>query len=103
MSDTPNIEYKSKVHPLVASMPAHLKDPANYEKIQRVIVENLAGAGHSHGEVVEWAGCAACQKRFAERGNVMKALGFRNPAQYLVWKQIHDQIRARIPLPKYNS
>lgn len=86
-----------KTHPLVLTMPAHLKDPANYEKIQRCILEALA-SGHSHGEVLEWAGCAACQQRFTERGDVLKKLGFASPAQYMVWKRIHETIKKRVPL-----
>ncbi len=47
-------------------LPAYLKDPANYEKVNKLIIETLASK-HSHGEVIDWAKCAACQRRFAER------------------------------------
>ena len=91
-----------KVNPLVKSMAPHLKDPANYEKIQRTILEALASK-HSHGEVMEWAACPSCQRRFHERGHVLKQLGFRSPAEYMVWKRIHEEIKTRFPLAKYNS
>jgi hypothetical protein len=103
MSDiTPETFKPPKPHPLIASLPPHLKDPANYEKVQRVILEALA-SGHSHGEIVEWAACGACQQRFMERGDVLKKLGFSSAAQYLAWKKVHEEIKARYPLAKYNS
>ena len=100
MSDKPVI--KPTVHPIVASLPPHLKDPANYEKIQRLLIESLAGKC-SHGEISEWAVCVDCQRRFAARSGVLKRLGFRNAKQYMAWKKIHETIKARVPFPKYNS
>lgn len=93
---------KAKLHPSIASLPAYLKDPKNYEKIQRIILDTLAGKC-SHGEVVEWAGCPKCQKRFAERGAVIKKLGFTSMAQYMIWQQIHREIKKRVHLAKYNE
>lgn len=83
-----------KPHPLVASMPPHLKDPKNYRKIQKYIVESLAGT-HSHGEVVDWAKCPSCQRRFRNRGDVLEKLGFKSPAQYMIWQKIHHEIKRR--------
>ena len=93
MTDPKNIVLAPKVNPLVAMLPEYLKDPANYEKVQRLIVETLA-SNHSHGEVIEWASCKGCQRRFSERGQVLKKLGFKNPGQYMVWKKIHERIRS---------
>ena len=99
---TPDIVFKSKVHPIVASFPKHLKAPKNYNKIQKFILETLASR-HSHGEIVDWAKCVACQRRFAERGHVLKKLGFKTPGHYMVWKKIHEEIKRRDPFPKYND
>lgn len=82
---------KSRVHPLVASMPPHLKDPANYKKIQKALLE--AGATtHSHGEVLEWASCFKCQKAQNNRLLMMKSLGFTSKAMYMTWRRIHNEI-----------
>lgn len=93
---------KAKLHPLVATMPPHLKDPKNFNKIRKLILETLAST-HSHGEVIEWAKCVGCQKRFAERGAVLRKLGFKSPAQYMVWKRIHTEIKKLDPLAKYDE
>lgn len=83
-------------------LPAYLKDPANYDKIQKVILESFAGK-HSHGEVLEWASCPDCQKRFTERAPMLKKLGFKNPAQYFAWKKTMETIQriyAKFPYMK---
>lgn len=94
MSDLPkDIVIAKPNNPIFLGMPEYLKDPANYEKIQKTIIESFAGK-HSHGEVVEWAACFACQKRFAERGHVIKKFGFRSPKQYMAWKKVMHQMRS---------
>ena len=89
---------------LLASLPRHLKDPANYEKIQRAIFE--AGASTcDHAEVIEWAGCVKCQRKQWDRKETMVRLGFQNGQQYLLWRRAHENIRSlrRDRLEKYNS
>jgi hypothetical protein len=76
---------------LIAQIPEHLKNPANYLKMQAAILETLATT-HSHGEVVDWAKCVACQKRFREHGEFIKKLGFRTPRHYFAWKKIMETI-----------
>lgn len=86
-----------KVHPMLASLPTYLKDPKNYEKVQRALLD--AGATkHSHGEIVEWAACVYCQQRQHDRKEMMYRLGFRSGAQYMAWKQVHEEIKKRNPL-----
>ena len=99
-----NIEIKPKLHPIVASLPKHLKDPANFEKIQKLVIKSLQGKC-SHAEVVEWAQCGDCQARFQQRRGLLKKLGFKNSAQYMAWKKIHTTISEmqKVKLPKYNS
>jgi hypothetical protein len=95
---------KGRINPALAVLPPFLKDPDNYEKIQRALLD--AGATkHSHGEVVDWAGCKECQGKQIDRLNMMKKLGFTSAAQYKAWQKIHEQIKdlKRMPLEKYNS
>lgn len=103
MSDiTPETFPKYTPHPLLASLPPHLKDPKNYEKIQRLLLD--AGATkHSHGEMVDWAGCNACQRKAWERKETMRKLGFESGTQYMMWKKVHETIKERFPLAKYND
>lgn len=97
-----DIVYAPKTARVFDGMPAYLKEPKNYQKIQKMVLETLAGKC-SHGEVVEWAACDKCQKRFAERGQIIKKLGFRSMAQYMAWQQVHQEIKTRMPLDKYNK
>lgn len=96
MTDTPDFSQLPRAIPnrFTKDLPLHLKDHANYEKIQKFILESFAGK-HSHGEVLDWASCADCQKRFQNRGHVLRDLGFKNPAQYMAWKKIHEEIKRR--------
>lgn len=80
-------------NPLLDTIPNYLKDPANYEKICKAILD--AGATpHSHSEVIQWAGCKTCQRKEWDRKEMMKRLGFQSGKQYLLWKKIHEQIRS---------
>lgn len=89
--DLPNI---LKPHPLLADIPDHLKDAKNYNKIQKAIIE--AGMSkHSHADVGTWAGCKACQKKQGDRLLMMKSLGFKSKAHYMVWQKIHREISQR--------
>lgn len=78
-------------HPLVQAMPAHLKDPANYKKIQKALLE-AGSTPHSHGEVLEWASCIKCQKAQNNRLLMMKAMGFTSKAMYMTFRKIHEEI-----------
>ena len=95
-SELPNIDFRSRLNLLLAGLPAHLKDPANFDKVQKLILETLAGKC-SHSEMVDWAACAKCQRRFAERKFALKKLGFKNPAQYREWVKVHSEIKRRFP------
>jgi hypothetical protein len=86
-NNQPKVFPKYTPNPLLRGLPQYLKDPKNYKKIQKTTINALAGT-HSHGEIMEWAECFVCQKRFAERSGVMKKLGFQSPAQYLEWSKV---------------
>lgn len=89
-------------NPIFDDMPAYLKDHDNFTKIQKTILDTLAGKC-SHGEIMEWAGCAKCQRRFKERGQVIRKLGFKSMAQYMAWVKVHQTIKERIKLAKYDE
>lgn len=97
MSEQPKVDtthfkpLKLAPHPLIAAMPAHLKDPANYMKIQKALLD-AGSTTHSHGEVLEWASCIKCQKAQNNRLLMMKAMGFTSKAMYMVWRRINHEI-----------
>lgn len=95
----PNTFPKYKPNPILAGLPDYLKDHANFKKIQLALL-NAGATRHSHAEVLEWAGCKACQQKQWDRKEMMKKLGFRSGAQYLMWFKIHKQIDSmeRVPL-----
>ena len=80
---------KKLTEPITKSLPAYLKDPANYEKIQKALLETLA-SGHSHSEVIGWHKCRGCQRRVENHKMMMQKLGFKSPAQYYAWKNIME-------------
>ena len=87
---------------VLAGLSEYLKDYKNYEKVMRAILE-AGSTKHSHGEMVDWAACTACQQKLWDRKEFIKKLGFRSPAQFLAWSKTHRIINERVPLPKYNS
>ena len=93
---------KYKPHSLIASLPPHLKDPANYKKIQRALLETLS-TGHSHSEMEGWAKCLTCMNAVLAQKELMKRLGFKSPAQYMAWQKIHEVITTRVRGLKYND
>lgn len=89
-------------NPIFDGMPAYLKDPKNYEKIQKTLLDEIA-SGHSHSEIIGWYNCVDCQKKVQKRHAMMKKLGFKSPQQYLEWRKVHEKIRELMPLRKYND
>ena len=100
--EKPDIHYAPKTAKVFDGLPEYLKDPKNYMKVQRAILDTLAGKC-SHGEVIEWAACPKCQRRFAERSQIIRKLGFRSMSQYMAWQKTHQEIKTRMPLDKYNK
>ncbi len=94
------IKHKS---PITESLPAHLKDPANYEKILKAIYDANVGACASHNDMLEWSACRKCHRARNNRLLMMKSLGFTSAPQYIMWRKIHTQIQERQRLEKYNS
>ena len=72
-------------------LPDYLKDPKNYKKIQKTIIE-AGSTPHSHGEIGEWAKCVKCSRALWRRKETMKKLGFKNAVQYFLWKKTMDKL-----------
>lgn len=95
---------KFKPKSIVANMPAHLKDPANYRKICKALLE-VGATKHSHSEIGKWKNCKVCQNAYANVQLMKIKLGFESGAQYMAWKRIHTKIEGfqKVKLPKYNT
>lgn len=96
-SKKPNIEYKPEVHPLLASLPPHLKDHAKYYDIQKKILETIASTC-THSELIDFASCPKCTGNMLKRRKLLRELGFKNPAQYMAWRMVNEEIKKRVPL-----
>src|SRR3990167_7862683 len=106
MSEAPNpaLFPKYTPNPIFNGLPVYLKDPKNYEKIQRALLDTLAGT-HSHGEIETWANCLHCQIKLKNHGEMMRKLGFKSGKQYYAWKRVMHAMtsKGRDPLPKYDE
>ena len=100
----PNIANYSKTHPLIASLPKALKDPANYEKIKKAISDTMIVKDTKlekacvHEDIASMSTCPRCTKNMLARRMLLKKLGFKNPAQYWAWQKVHEEIKQMFPL-----
>lgn len=78
-------------NPYLKDLPAHLKDPRNYKKIQMALLETFASK-HSHSEMEHWSKCKDCMERVREHGLLMRKLGFPTGRHYLEWKRVMSEI-----------
>lgn len=100
--EQPDIQYAPKTARIFEGMPTYLKEIRNYDKVRRTIIEALAGKC-SHSEIMDWAACPECQRRFAERSTVLKKLGFRSRAQYMAWQKVMEEIKTKLPPDVYKK
>jgi len=80
-----------KAKPIMSDFPPHLKDHANFQRIQ-IELYDAGGSTCTHREVAEFAVCQKCQDKQLERSRMMQKLGFKSGAHYLTWLKIHNKI-----------
>lgn len=101
-NQTPKLDIRPSISPLIASLPPHLKDPANFERIQKEVLNTfISTCGHS--DVLEWSSCKKCTEKMINRRLLLRKLGFKNPGQYMIWRKIHEEIKTRMPLVDWKS
>jgi hypothetical protein len=96
---------KPTPNPRLAGLPAYLKDPKIYDKIQRALLETLSCA-KTHSEPSRMFNCATCQTNASERRFLMKKFGFKSVEQYMEWRKVMETILRppkKAPLDKYNK
>lgn len=91
-----------KLPSILDDLPVYLKDPANYEKVQKALIETLASR-HSHSDLLTWYSCKQCENKIFDHREMMMRLGFKSPTQYYAWKRIHEKIRKLMPLVNWNG
>lgn len=100
--DLKKLDIKPRQDPLTAGLSEYLKNPANFEDIQKIILNSFMTTC-SHGSPAEMAVCKICTKKMLERRKTLKKLGFKNPKQYMAWQKTHTEIRRRFPLVDWKS
>lgn len=100
--DPKKLDIKPKSDPLTAGLSAYLKNPANYEEVQKIIFNSFQTTC-THASPAEMAVCSKCTEKMLERRKTLKKLGFKNPAQYMQWQKIHREIKQRFPLVDWKS
>lgn len=78
----------------VGHLPDFVKDPANYEKIERALLDTRF-CGKTHSDPSQMFECKGCQNKTLERRELMEKFGFRDASDYLNWKKIHEEIRKK--------
>lgn len=78
---------KLKPNPLFKGLPASLKDPKRFKKIESELF-NMLQSDHKHKTVKGYVTCAWCNKKRELRENRIKALGFKTMGQYLEWRKL---------------
>ena len=86
----------NKVH-VLAGLPEYLKDPANYKKIRKALLETLATT-HSHSDILAWGSCVPCQHKIHDHAEMVRKLGFLSPAQYYAWRKVSEEVEKRTKL-----
>lgn len=100
--DLKKLDIKPRQNSLISGLSDYLKNPSNYEEIQKIILNSFMTTC-SHGSPAEMAICKICTEKMLERRRTLKKLGFKNPKQYYIWQKIHREIRRRYPLVNWGQ
>lgn len=88
--------YKQVANPL-AGLPDYVKDPKNYMKIEKALLETLS-CGKAHSDPHQMAMCITCGDNMIKRRKLMAKFGFHSIEQYFAWRKTHAKIREMMPL-----
>lgn len=78
---------KAKKNPLFRGLPARLKDPKVFYRIEQELFD-IVQTDHKHKTVKAYVTCAWCNTKRELKQNKIKSLGFKSYAQYMEWKKI---------------
>lgn len=86
--DLSQLPKKLKPNPLFKGMSNKLKDPKNFDTVEKELQEILK-IDHTHKTALSYSKCSECSVKREERQKKMKKLGFKSLRQYMEWKKIH--------------
>jgi len=79
------------VHPLLEGIPDGVKNVEAYVVIERELF-NIVKSSHKHKKIGVWMRCKQCQKRHVMQTERIVSLGFKDRAQYSLWRRVMDII-----------
>lgn len=85
--DLKQVPKKLKPDPLFKDLPKELKDPKNFEVIEKRLIKILK-TPHKHKTAKEYVACPLCNAKRLERQAKMREEGFSSIIQYMQWKKI---------------
>lgn len=100
--NTPDIKFAPVVNPHLASLPEFTRDPRNFHKIQKALLETLV-CHTSHSEPLDVFKCKKCTKNMIERRKLMEKFGFKSPEQYMEWRREHEAVKRIMSKDAYDS
>ena len=89
--ETLNKIKNAKPNPIFERLSDELKDPKNFEKIERKIANTML-SDHKHATIKQFIKCKRCEAKRQKRAKVIKELGFTSPEQYQNWKKVLHKI-----------
>lgn len=92
--DLKTVPKNLKPDPLFAGMTDYLKDPANFEEVEKKLISILK-TKHRHKTASAYVKCALCNAKRLERQREMREMGFASIQQYLGWKKIMTIIKGK--------
>lgn len=98
----PDIKFSSVVNPRLASLPDFTRDPRNFYKIQKALLETLH-CHTSHSDPAEVFKCKKCTENMMERRKLMEKFGFKSPDQYMEWRREHEAVKRVLTKDAYDS
>ncbi len=78
---------KLKPNPIFKGLIPRLKDPKNFVKIEKELVDILK-SDHKHKTVKTYVACVECQNKLQLKQQRMKTMGFTSYGQYIEWRKV---------------
>lgn len=77
----------AKENPIFEGLSDKLKDPKNFEAIERKIANTMI-SDHKHTTIKQFIKCKRCQDKVRKKAEMIKEMGFKDFAQYQNWKRV---------------
>jgi len=78
-------------NPIFEGLSADLKDPKNFDAIERKIANTML-SDHKHANIKQFTKCKRCQAKVRKKTDMIKEMGFKDFIQYQNWKKVMGMI-----------